>query len=416
MWALCPDRERPVSMMRFLGGLVVAISLAAGSVQAAEPYRTQGDCDGFPRVDLKTAPDLCVGLVARHLGFARGVAMIGRDVYVVDMGGWHRARGRLLRLGDGGRGPPEPVLSGLDEPNGLALAPDGGLYIGVLGKIVRVDPAAPDPAATAREIVTGLPGDGLHPLSALAVAPDGSLFVNVGSATDHCEGAKDAAPDPAAACPETLGAPPHGVILHVVPASTPVDAHGIAPYARGLRNSMALAMSASGRLLAGVNARDYIDRADPALSDEDLPHDTFDVVEEGADYGWPYCYDEDVPSPEYPKYDCRAKRRPTLLLPPHAAPLGMLIYRGGALPGLDQRLVIGFHGYRALGHRIVALPVDGDGKPTGPLRDIVWGWDDVDGDHPQGAPVSLFEADDGSILVTEDHNGTLLRLARLRAR
>lgn len=400
------------------GGMVLAVAIAVTPVLIARPaaaaasYVTHGDCDGFPRVGLKTAPGMCVGLVAAHLGFARGVVAIGRDIYVVDMGGWRKKHGRLLRLGNGGRRPPEALLSGLDEPNGLAPASDGALYLGVLGKVIRVDPAAADPAASVRDVVVGLPDDGRHPLTALAVAADGSLFVNVGSKTDNCEGAKGALPDPVAPCPETIGTAPRGVILHIAPSSAPVDVHGIVPYASGLRNSMALAITPSGRLVAAVNARDNIEQVDASLSDEDLPHDTFDRIEEGADYGWPYCFDAGRPSPEYKEADCRQKHLPTMLLPPHAAPLGMLLYRSARLAGLKHQLVIGFHGYRALGHRLVALAIDNDGKPLGPLRDIVWGWDDVEGNHPQGTPVSVFEQADGSILITEDHNGTLLRLSR----
>ncbi len=85
---------------------------------------------------------------------------------------------------------------------------------------------------------------------------------------------------------------------------------------------------------------------------------------------------------------------------------------GQTLPGLSGSLVLALHGYRAQGHRLVAMPIDAHGLPTGPLQDVVSGWDVAKGDHPQGAPVSLFEQVDGSILITEDHNGTLLRLAR----
>jgi len=54
----------------------------------------------------------------------------------------------------------------------------------------------------------------------------------------------------------------------------------------------------------------------------------------------------------------------------------------------------------------------GDGRPKGALEELVTGWDTVKDSHPQGAPVALAEAPDGSLLVTEDHNGTLLRLTR----
>ncbi|MBV8062026.1 MAG: PQQ-dependent sugar dehydrogenase [Nevskia sp.] len=395
-------------------GFLLALLLGSAQAAPATLYHTSGTCDGYPRLELKTAPGLCVGLVATQLGFARGVVALGEAVYVADMGGWHKNHGRLLRLGKHGRGKPQVVLAGLNLPNGLATGPQGSLYVGLSGKVIRVDPAAPDPARTVRDVITGLPTSGRHPLAALVVAPDGSIYLNVGSATDHCEQADGSAPDPAGPCPETVGSPPRGSILHFAPGDSPIDARTLKPYAVGLRNSMALALLPSGRLLAASNARDYINRADPALSDEDLPHEPLDVVEQGSDYGWPYCYDERRPSPEYPKADCASKPAPTGLLPAHAAPLGMLLYRGPVLPGLDGHLLIGFHGYRAKGHRIVSLALDGQGLPHGEPQDVVWGWDYAEGQRPLGCPVGLWQMDDGSVLISEDHNGTLLRLAQSR--
>jgi glucose/arabinose dehydrogenase len=191
----------------------------------------------------------------------------------------------------------------------------------------------------------------------------------------------------------------------------PVDARTLKPFATGLRNSMALAVLPDGRLLAAVNARDAIDQADPTLSDDLLPHDTLDLIEPSADYGWPYCFDDNRAAPEYKHYDCSSKHRPTLLLPPHAAPLGMLLYHGSSLP-FDGKIIIGYHGYRAEGHRIVALSLDGKDLPEREPQNILWGWNAAPGDHPQGSPVSLYERSDGSVLMTEDTNGTLLRLAR----
>ena len=389
------------------------LCLQASAVSAVEParlYQTAGDCGGFPRTDLKTTAGFCVGLVAEDLGFARGVVALGADIYVADMGGWHKNRGRILRLGDHGRAAPRVVLSGLNLPNGLAVGPGGKLYVGLSGKLIRFDPKAPDPVSTMRDVVVGLPQSGRHPLSALAVAADGSIYLNVGAATDHCEHAGGAAPDAAQPCPETAEAPPRASILHFRPAATPLDARLLKPYASGLRNSMALVVLPSGQLVTANNARDYIDRTDPALSDEELPHEPLDWVEAGADYGWPYCYDDRLPSPEYPKFDCGTRHAPTLLLPAHAAPLGMLLYRGKALPGLDGHLLIAYHGYRAQGHRIVSLALDGQGGPLGQPQDVVSGWDYAEGIHPMGAPVALWQMDDGSVLISEDHNGTLLRL------
>ncbi|MGK9166129.1 PQQ-dependent sugar dehydrogenase [Inquilinus limosus] len=389
-------------------------ALASMPAEAAGTYRTSGDCDGFPKISLRSPPGLCVGLVAARLGFARGVAVIGNDIYIADMGSWEKGRGRLLRIPDGGHAAPQVLLTKLDRPNALVPTGDGRLLLGLAGRVVSVDPKAEQPAATLRDVVTGLPSDGRHPLSALALAPDGALFVNVGSATDHCERDDDSAPDPAKPCPETESTPPRGSVLRLAPDALPADAHKLVPFARGLRNSMALWVLPNGTPLALVNARDAIDQADPSLSDEALPHDFYAVLREGADYGWPYCYDEQRPSPEYPHFDCGKTQTPTLLLPPHAAPLGMLVYRGSTLPGLDGRLLMAYHGYRDTGHRIVMLTIDDKGMPQGKPQPLVWGWDSAKGVRPQGAPLGLAEMADGSVLITEDHNGTLLRLARLQ--
>ncbi len=381
--------------------------LSAGTARAAVPYVPAGTCAGFPRVALQSTPGSCVGLVAAHLGFVRGVAVKGHDIYIADMGGWVPGKGRLLRIGQDGHGAVQVLLTGLDEPNAVALTPDGGLYMSVLGRIVHVDVAASPPVL--RDVLTGLPDTGRHPLSALVVAPDGSLYINVGSATDNCKAAGTAtAPLP---CPETAGALPRAAIYHVMPrADATLVWRDTQPVAFGLRNSMGLAILPGGQLVAAVNARDFINLANPKLSDEDLPHDTLDVIRPGADYGWPYCYDDNVAAPEYAGFDCAVKQKPDILLPPHSAPLGLLVYQGAALPALRGMLLVPLHGYRKAGHRLMALRITAQGV-AGPLVPVVWGWDAAPGAHPQGTPLGLAELPDGSVLITEDHNGTLLRLA-----
>jgi glucose/arabinose dehydrogenase len=394
---------------------LLALSLApllAAAAPADKAYRTQGDCDGFPAVALTTAEGLCVGLVAEGLGHARGVAVIDDDVFVVDMVAWESRKGRLLRLAKGGRRAPEVVLRDLNQANAVVRGPGRTLYVGVTGQVLQVDPYAADPAKSVRVVVDGLPGTGRHPVPALAVGADGALFVNVGSATDNCHPAGGRLPDPQAACPETQENPPRGSVLRFAPRAATWHANEQPPYARGLRNSMAMAVLGNGKLAVGVNARDGINHVDPSLPDAALPHDLLVVLQPGGDYGWPYCYDQRVASPEYPGFDCTAKLAPDLLLPAHAAPLGMLLLRGDRLPGLAGKLVVGYHGYRATGHRIVAVPLDKDQRPTGTPTELVTDWEQKDGVHPQGSPVGLAEMADGSVLIAEDHSGALLRLSR----
>ena len=391
--------------------LLALFAIAASSAIAAPAYVTSGDCDGFPAVALTTAPGLCVGVVAEGLGHARGVATIANDVFVIDMAAWESHKGRLLKLSNGGRHAPEVVLHDLWQPNAVVRGPGRTLYVGITGQVLQVDPYAADPARGARVVVDGLPTTGRHPVPSLAVGADGALFVDVGSFSDNCRVAGKA-PDPKAACPETTESPPRGSVLRFPARATTWHANEQPPYARGLRNSMAMALLPDGRLAVAVNARDGINRADPSLSDAALPHDLLIVLQQGGDYGWPYCYDQRVASPEYPGFDCAARLAPDLLLPAHAAPLGMLLYRGEKLPGLAGRLLVGYHGYRTTGHRIVAVALGQDGRPAGTPAELVSDWEQRDGSHPQGSPVGLVEMADGSVLVAEDHSGTLLRLSR----
>ncbi len=399
-------------MRLFISAVALSIGWLATPAMAKDGYRTAGSCDGVPRVALKTPPGICVGLVAEKLGFPRGLALIGSDVYLVDLASRTPGRGRILRLARFGRGAPEVVLSGLNQPNGIAALPDGTLYVGEVGQIIRFDPRAANPRATVQLIVTGLPKDGRHNLTAFALSPDGALFVNIGSRSDNCETPNGKAPNAAAPCPEFASRPPRGTMLRIdATTSRPVQAANAPVFARGIRNAMGFAFLADGRLIAASNARDSIDSADPRLSDNALPHDTLLLVTQGANYGWPYCFDASRPSPEYPRYMCNQMRAPTLLLPPHAAPLSMIRYTGTRLKGLSGKLILGYHGYRRLGHRIVALHMGGDGLPQGPEENVVSGWTTLAGVRPQGFPSALLQLPDGSILVAEDQNRSLLRIS-----
>lgn len=406
-------RNSPRALAAILASaLAVAAPLLAwtGTTCAASrgSYRLDGDCDGYPRIDVQTPPGLCVGLVAHGLGRPRSIAAIGDDWYVADMGGWEPRRGRLLRLPNRGRAGPQVVLDRLDEPNTVVALPGGKLLLGVLGRIVEIDPKNADPRTTQHDVVTGLPSDGRHPLASFARSPDGTLWINVGSRSDHCEAKDGAAPDPAKPCPETIETPPRGSIVKIVPGDQPADIAKATVVADGLRNAMALALTDAGELWAAANARDSIHAADRTLDDLKFPHDVLVKVRAGAHYGWPACYDGRTPSPEFPKADCGAITPSDALLPPHAAPLGMLAYRGSALEALAGRLLIGYHGYLDTGHRLVAV----DPRNASATTEIVGNWGFAAGVRPRGTPVGLTQLDDGSVLVAEDLNSTILRLAR----
>lgn len=408
-------------LFRTAVGLTALLFHAAACIAAPSRYPLQGDCAGLPNIKLATPPGWCVGLVAQGLSYPRGIEVLPNgDLVVAEMGGWTAHRGRLSILRKSRQYARESLFESLDRPHRVLAGPDGRIYVGTTGGVFRFDPK--NPAGTRTDVIGGtsgvaaLPGTGMHPVTTFVFDREGHLFVSVGSQTNNCEGDKGTTPDATKPCPETVGTNARGVIRKYSlrwPAGTVAQ---VETYASGLRNGLALAVHrASNTLLQAENSRDAIHQRDARLSDQALPHDELNVIERGRHYGWPYCYDMNRASPEYRNTDCKAHAAPRMLLPPHAAPLGMAIDNHARLRApFSGHLLLAYHGYRQGGHRVVAYALDSRGLPRGNAIDLISGWNAAPPPNarPAGTPVDVRIAVDGSIYVTEDRNGTVLRLAR----
>ncbi|WOH80470.1 PQQ-dependent sugar dehydrogenase [Bradyrhizobium sp. BEA-2-5] len=470
--------NRGGAVITFIAGIVAGLSLFCGVVLGAEPIRKSGyaigadRCGPFPRIQIDMQRGFCAGLVASEddgLQFPRSIIQIpGHDLFVVvDMGGWNRTDGRLLLLdphaADGKR--IREAIGGLEYPFGLAIGPDHKVYASTAEMIFRFDPLAANPRSTMEVVIQGLPGrrttlpDGTkvaessHALKHFIFDRLGRIFVNVGSHSDDCI----TRPPITRPCLAAEGSSPLAAIWMftppaggVFPALTPSDPNPPREiYARGLRNSMALAVhqrfpEPGYAFLQGENGRD--------LQDVFKPNEEINAIEQGRHYGWPYCYDLSTASPEFKavlqagpyKNLCNNTalyRQPYSLLPPHGAPLAMLYYHGGKFPELEGKLVIGLHGYRPTGSRVLIYDVDDHGFPklspppvryqvscaseptrafqtddgpvkAAPYQELISGWHRVNGARPRGAPVGMTVASDGAIWLVEDKNKTIIRLDR----
>ncbi|WP_035056775.1 PQQ-dependent sugar dehydrogenase [Andreprevotia chitinilytica] len=393
--------------MRFLLALA---SLVTATAFAGEAYQAQGECNGLPKLPMTVASGFCVGLAAADLGMPRGVLPLkDGSVLVTDMGGWGRGKGRLLQLKrDGNRYVPTVLLTELNRPHALQFGADGMVYLGEDDRIVRFDPA--QQPVKPEVVINDHPPVGRHPLSTFAFGKQGELYVNVGSASDNCEEHIDTAAPVLKSCTEAEGiqGPMRGVIRKYVQKN---GKWTWTLFARGLRNSMALAVNpVNGVLWQGENARDYINRKMPELKDdENLPHEELNKVVQGGHYGWPYCYDDNVAAPEFPNADCKAMTAPVRLWPGHAAPLGMTWYSTPKAPATwRDGFIVTFHGYRNNGHRLVFQPFNKKGEPEGDYKELIGGWENIAGKQPMGAPTDVKMDANGVLWVTEDRNGTLL--------
>jgi hypothetical protein len=178
--------------------------------------------------------------------------------------------------------------------------------------------------------------------------------------------------------------------------------------ARGLRNSMALAVDpASGALIQAENGVD--------LSEEELPPEEINIVAPGRHYGWPGCFGagDPLPGSGLTKSDCAGYEPAAALLPAHSAPLGMVLYEGAMLPALRGKLLIALHGYRRHGRRVVAVPLAAVLAAQGrmaALEPVVTGWERERGVRPRGSPAGLAVAADGSVWFVDDKNRTVMTL------
>jgi glucose/arabinose dehydrogenase len=285
-------------------------------------------------------------------------------------------------------------LEGLESPFGMELVGDW-LYVANANALVKVPYERGDTTiGVAPVTVAYLPGkdDELnhHWTKSLVASADGTrLYVGVGSNSNVGENGMEA---------EYMRA----AILEVNAATGSTRV-----FASGLRNPVGLDWEPhTGALWAVVNERDELG--------SDLVPDYLTSVRRDAFYGWPYSYygqhvDERV-RPQRPDLVARAVS-PDFALGAHVAPLGLAFNQEG-VAGHGDGAFIGLHGSwnrRPLnGYEVVFVPFT-DGRPAGPIRVVLSGFLDADG-NARGRPVGVSLDGRGGLLVADDVGNSVWRV------
>lgn len=313
----------------------------------------------------------------------------------------------------------EVFAAGLDRPYGLAFYPPGSepryLYVATPSKILRYPYRNGDLKASGPPeiVVAALPDTGGHWTRDIAFSRDGqTVYVAVGSKSNAAEGHKRPSSSQEIAALEKkggLGASGRPEEDRAAVLAFDPDGQNKRVFATGLRNCAGLRLRpGSDDLWCVVNERDMLG--------DDLPPDYATRVTPGGFYGWPWYYIGAHADPRHIGWRPELAEKvatPDVLLQPHSAPLGFAFYDGAQFPAeFKGDAFVALHGSwnraKLTGYKVVRLKFE-NGAPTGEYQDFLTGFV-LDDSQVWGRPVDVAVAPDGSLLVSDDANGTIWRV------
>ena len=293
----------------------------------------------------------------------------------------------------------------LNKPFGMAFYPPGDdpqfLYVANTDGVIRFpyrngDLKARGPAEKLSAQLSGGAGflrSGGHWTRDIVFSPDGKkMYVSIGSRSNDSD-------DPSEAN--------RARIFEFNPDGTEQKV-----YAWGIRNAVGIAFRpGTSELWMSTNERDELG--------EDLPPDYIGSVRRDGFYGWPWFYLGNHVDPRHKGQHIDLADKvivPDVLVQAHSATLNLCFYTGDQFPAeYKGDIFAAFHGSwnrtKRTGYKIVRVPFDhATGKALGEYEDFVTGFVTKDG-NVWGRPVGLTVAKDGSLLFSEDGNGTIWRVS-----
>lgn len=307
-----------------------------------------------------------------------------------------REQGDVLMLRDvdgDGRADGEPVVVARRAgAHGLAIR-SNQLYLATVKELFRAPILADGTLGPMQMLAGDLPDSGQHPNRTLAFGPDGMLYLSVGSSCNACNESN----------------PEHATMLRVDP-----DGKGRTIFASGLRNTIGFDWDpATGELWGMDHGIDF-------LGNEIQPEE-LNRIRKGQQYGWPHVYGDgginpqSTPPGEITKVQWKAMSQPMALgYTAHAAPMQMLFYTGAMFPSPYRGdAFVAFRGSwnrrPASGYELVRVKFE-RGRPVA-FEPFLSGFLTDGGQTHIARPVGLAQAKDGALLLGDDANGVIYRIA-----
>jgi glucose/arabinose dehydrogenase len=342
--------------------------------------------DKLPVAKMKLPPGFKAEVWASNILDARGLRQGDQGtVFVSSL----FVAGKVYAVVDkGGTREIKTIAEKLALPNGIEYH-KGSLYVATPKDITRYDniEASLDKPPTPVTVYDKLPGDVPHGWKFIKVGPDGKLYVPVGAPCNICEPSDK-----------------HALIMRMN-----LDGSNVETVARGVRNTVGFDFDPkTGHLWFTDNQRDWLS--------EDLPNDELNHLTQPGNqhFGYPYCHQGNFADPDFGwGKSCDDYAKPAALLGPHTAPLGMRFYTGKMFPARYQGAIfIARHGSwnrtKKTGSDIVVAWPDAKG---GISRTETFLTGLIENNEYLGRPVDVLVLKDGSLLVSDDHNGAIYRIS-----
>ena len=414
---------------------VLFVFIASGSM---------GADDGLPNCDsdnggISLADGFCALVVADNLGMARHLVVNDNgDIYVRFRSAAGPNKNGIVGLRDtdgDGRADQQvwfddTVGTGIDIYNGY-------LYYSTDVSIHRRELTAGhlEPEGEPETVVEGFPEQRGHRAKSFAFDDGGYIYVNVGAPSNACqERARKKGSPGMKPCPQLER---QGSIWRFDAETTGQAQVGDGyQYVKGIRVAVAISWNPVSKGIYIVqHGRDQLEFLWPGYFDEgdnaELPAEEFFLLEDGANFGWPYCYYDPIQgrkvlAPEYGGNgekvgECDQYGQPLLAFPAHWAPNDLAFYTGDQFPEKYRGgAFVAFHGSwnRAplpqQGYQVVFVEME-EGRP------VSWGWEVLaEGfagrsplESPRDArfrPVGIAQGPDGSVYISDSVKGRIWRV------
>ncbi|MDT4967076.1 MAG: hypothetical protein QOJ64_1813 [Acidobacteriota bacterium] len=304
-------------------------------------------------------------------------------IYILD--GFDERTGRFGKI--------STYLTNLHNPNSICFHSDASgtswLYIAMTDHLVRYEyrngdtspRGAPRVLATFPDYGLGYKYGGWHLTRTLAFGPNGKLYISVGSSCNACEEKEK---------------------IRATVTEMNADGSGRKTYASGLRNAVGLKWIGQ-RLFATNMGADHLG--------DDKPSDTMYMVRQGANYGWPYCYQQQArifPDPEFGSSPnnpgCERVPAAYAAFYAHSSPLGLEYFDSTtSAASLRTYFLVALHGSSDhklnRGHSIARV------KKGVRTVDFISGF--RQGGVVYGRPCDIMRLGPDAFLFTDDHAGVL---------